>query len=74
MLWVHHRIRRIRNQTSDEKVIKKRKLRNQRENEENKDDDQEMEEKMKEIHVFIKVANIHFNPVGKLAFKSNSFS
>ena len=23
---------------------------------------------------FIKVANIHFNPPGKLAFKSNSFS
>ena len=25
------------------------------------------------MHVFIKVANIHFNPPGKLAFKSNSF-
>ena len=33
-----------------------------------------MKEKMKEMHVFIKVANIHFNPPGKLAFKSNSFS
>ena len=39
VLWVHHKIRRIRNQTSDEKVIKKRKLRNQRENEENGNDD-----------------------------------
>ena len=39
MLWVSHRIRRIRNQTSDEEVIKKRKLRNQRENEENGNDD-----------------------------------
>ena len=39
MLWVHHRIRRIRNQTTDEEVIKKRKLRNQRENEENGNDD-----------------------------------
>ena len=28
----------------------------------------------KEVHVFIKVANIHFNLPGKLAFKSNSFS
>ena len=27
-----------------------------------------------EVHVYIKVANIHFNPSGKLAFKSNSFS
>ena len=34
VLWVRHRIRRIRNRTSDEEVIKKRKLRNQRENEE----------------------------------------
>ena len=45
MLWVRHR---IRNQTSDEEVIKKRKLRNQRENEENGNDDvddQEMKEK-----------------------------
>ena len=39
MLWVHHRIRWIRTQTSDEEVIKKRKLRNQRENEENGNDD-----------------------------------
>ena len=39
MLWVHHRIRRIKNQTSDGEVIKKRKLRNQRENEENENDD-----------------------------------
>ena len=39
MLWVRHRIRRIRNQTSDEEVIKKRKLRNQTENEENGNDD-----------------------------------
>ena len=39
VLWVRHRIRRIRNQTSDEEVIKKRKLRNQRENEENGNDD-----------------------------------
>ena len=38
-VWVHHRIRRIRNQTSNEEVIKKRKLRNQRENEENGNDD-----------------------------------
>ena len=39
VLWVHHRIRQIRNQTSDKKVIKKRKLINQRENEENGNDD-----------------------------------
>ena len=39
MLWVHNRIRRIRNQTSNEEVIKKRKLRNQIENEENGNDD-----------------------------------
>ena len=39
VLWVYHRIRRIRNQTSDKEVIKKRKLRNQRENEENGNDD-----------------------------------
>ena len=39
VLWVRHRIRRIRNQTSDEEVIKKRKLRNQRENEENGNND-----------------------------------
>ena len=36
---VHYRIRRIRNQTSDKEVIKKRKLRNQRENEENRNND-----------------------------------
>ena len=30
--------------------------------------------KNKEMHVYIKVANIHFNPPSKLAFKSNSFS
>ena len=39
MLWVRYRIRWIRNQTSDEEVIKKRKLRNQRENEKNENDD-----------------------------------
>ena len=39
MLWVCHRIRQIKNQTSDEEVIKKRRLRNQRENEENENDD-----------------------------------
>ena len=77
MLWVHHRIRRIRNQTSDEEVIKKRKLRNQRENEENENDDVDgsgNEEKNKEMHVYIKVTNIHFSPPSKLAFKSNCFS
>ena len=48
MLWVRHRIKRIRNQTSDEEVIKKRKLRNQRENEDNRNednDDREMKKK-----------------------------
>ena len=77
MLWVRHRIRQIRNQTSDEEVIKKRKLRNQRENEENRNDNVDgsgNEGKNKEMHVYIKVANIHFNPPSKLAFKSNSFS
>ena len=39
VLWVCHRIRRIRNQTLDEEVIKKRKLKSQRENEENGNDD-----------------------------------
>ena len=39
MLWVHHRIKRIKIRTSGEEVIKKRKLRNQRENEENENDD-----------------------------------
>ena len=38
-LWVNHRIGRIENRTSDEEVIKKRKLRNQKENEENGNDD-----------------------------------
>ena len=60
---------------SDE-VVKKRKLGNSKE-EENENDDVDgsgMEEKVKDMHVFIKVANIHFNPPSKLAFKSNSFS
>ena len=77
MLWVHHKIRRIRNQTSDEEVIKKRKLRNQRENEENRNDDVDgsgNEGKIRKMKVYIKVKNIYFNPPGKLAFKSNSFS
>ena len=77
MLWVRHRIRRIRNQTSYKKVIKKRKLRNQRENEENKNDDVDgsgNEGKNKEMHIYIKVINIHFNPSSKLALKSNNFS
>ena len=79
VLWVRHRIRWIRNRTSDEEVIKKRRLRNQRENkrkenEDDRDDDREMEVKVKEMYVFIKVTNIHFNPLDKLAFKSNSFS
>ena len=39
VLCVRHRIRRIRNYKSDEEVIKKRKLKNQRENEENGNDD-----------------------------------
>ena len=34
----------------------------------------EMEVRVKDMHVFIKVVNIHFNPPGKLAFKSHSFS
>ena len=28
----------------------------------------------KEMHVYIKIINIYFNPPGKLAFKSNNFS
>ena len=47
VLWVHHRIRRITNQTSDEEVIKKRKLRNQKENKENGNEDND-DRKMKE--------------------------
>ena len=39
VLWVRHRIRRIRIRTSGEEVIKKRKLKNQRENDENENDD-----------------------------------
>ena len=77
MLWVRHRIRRIRNQTSDKEVIKKRKLRNQRKNEENENDDvggSGNKGKNKKMHVYIKLANIHFNPPSKFAFKSNSFS
>ena len=35
--------------------------------------DREMKEN-KEMHVYIKVANIHINPQSKLALKSNSFS
>ena len=31
------------------------------------------EGKNKKIHIYIKVANIHFNSPSKLAFKSNSF-
>ena len=77
ILWVRHRIRWINNQTLDEEVIKKRKLRNQRENEENGNDDVDgsgNKVKNKEMHVYIKVENIYFNPLSKLAFKSNSFS
>ena len=36
--------------------------------------DRGMEMKMKDVHVYIKVANIHFNLPGKFAFKSNCFS
>ena len=32
------------------------------------------EKERNEMHVYIKMKNIHFNPPGKLAFKSNSFS
>ena len=35
--------------------------------------DQEMEMKIRKVKVYIKVVNIHINPSGKLAFKSNSF-
>ena len=73
---MHHRIRRIRIRTSDEEVTKKRKLRNQRENEENEDDDVDRSGNKngnEGCSYFIKVANIHFNPSSKLAFKSNSF-
>ena len=78
VLWVHHRIRRIRNRTSDEEVIKKRRLRNQRENKM-----KEMRAMMKmmvdrenegKVKVYIKVTNIHFISPGKFAFKSNNFS
>ena len=76
VLWVSYRIRQIWNRTSDEEVIKKRKLRNQRENEKkgrrNGNDDDCGSGKWR--CVFIKVTNIHFNPPSKLAFKSNSFS
>ena len=57
VLWVRHRIRQIRNQTSDEEVIKKRKLRNQKENEENGNDDVDglgNEGKNKKMHIYIK--------------------
>ena len=78
MLWVHHRIRWIRIWTSDEEVIKKRRLRNQSENEWKKEEMEmmmmKMIGKMKESEGFIKVENIHFNPPGKFSFKSNSFS
>ena len=76
VLWVRHRIRRIRNRTSDEEVFKKRKLRNQRENEK-KEEIKMMKRVNRENEgcaCFIKVANIHFNPSSKIAFKSNSFS
>ena len=56
-LWVHHRIRRIKNQTLDEEIIKKRRLGNQRKikgNEDDDDDDREMEVKVKEIHALLK--------------------
>ena len=43
-----------------------------KEKERNKDDVDD--ESGKEMHVYIEVANIHFNPPGKLAFKSNNFS
>ena len=52
-------------------------MRNQRENEENGNNDVDglgNEGKNKEMHVYIKVTNIHFNPPSKLAFKSNNFS
>ena len=57
VLWVRHRIRRIKNRTSDEEVIKKRRLENLRKmkgHEDDEDDDREMEVKMKEIHALLK--------------------
>ena len=32
------------------------------------------EKERNEVDVYIKIENVHFNPPGKLAFKSNSFS
>ena len=33
----------------------------------------EMKKEKKEGDIYIKIENIHFNPPGKFAFKSNSF-
>ena len=40
----------------------------------NESDGRRKEMKRKEGDGYIKIKNIHFNPSGKLAFKSNSFS
>ena len=62
---------------SDEKVIKERKFKIREENERKKrngkGDGRENERKGKEGDAYIKMENIHFNPPGKFAFKSNSF-
>ena len=73
MLWVSHRIWRIENRTSDEEVIKERKLKIW---EENKKVMKVIADEMKKERrkwVYIKIENIHFNPPGKLTLKSNSF-
>ena len=82
VLWVYHRIIWIRNRTSNEEEIKKRKIEIKEKRKKKKWRkikmmmlmDRENEGKMRKVNVYIKVINIHFNPSGKFAFKSNSFS
>ena len=79
VLWVSHRIRRIRNRTSNEEIIEKKRLKikvkmKEINEEENANDDDDESKKGRKMMVFIKVENIHFNPSGKFPFKSDSFS
>ena len=58
MLWVYHRIRRIKNRTSDGKVIKKRrlkiKIKKMKGRKKNENDDDDESGRKKEVHVLLK--------------------
>ena len=63
----------VRWRSNQEKKIEDQSRKWKKEKNEN-DDDDEVKKKWKKMYAYIKVKNIHFNPSGKLAFKSNSFS